>query len=278
METTSTQATRHPNPAAGPIIGQSSQPQIFAFICGRHTVPRAYMLRGHDGRITIAIVAFVITHGDRLFIFDTGFSRRVHEDVESYFPAEGLKTRRFHFSPDEELPTQMRRAGFNPDKADLIANSHLHYDHAGGNALFPRATVLVQRLELEAALSSPPERTGYRAEDFQTAQEMAVIDGEHDVFGDGSLVLFPTCGHSAGHQSLRVRRGHETAILAGDACPMCATLEGSVMPGESTIADMDQFAESLEAIRQLQGAGAKVFVSHDPAFWAERALGPTPLL
>ena len=76
----------------------------------------------------------------------------------------------------------------------------------GGNADLPNAKLVLQRREWEAA--SDPEqvrRNGYNRADFDLGQQLQLIDGEHDLFGDGSVVCIPTYGHTAGHQSLRVQ-------------------------------------------------------------------------
>ena len=251
---------------------------VYAFVCGRHTIPRVNMIEGSDGDITIPIVGFVVRHRDGLFVFDTGFSRRVYEDLYEYYPNEALKTRTFHFTAEDELVAQMRALDFDPDAVRLLSNSHLHYDHSGGNATFPDATVIVQRAEWDAATSAPSESTGYRPSDFDTGQKQLLIDGEHDVFGDGSVVLFPTNGHTRGHQSLQVQCPDGTAVLAGDACYMQETLDGGRLPGARNLADPTNYLESLEKLQSFTASGSVVFVGHDPDFWATRPLAPRPLL
>jgi glyoxylase-like metal-dependent hydrolase (beta-lactamase superfamily II) len=254
-------------------------PRVYAFICGHHTIPSERMIAGTTGLLTIPIPAFVIEHPEGLFVFDTGFNRLVHQDVSSYFPAEALKPVKFHFSPEEELPAQMRHAGFDPDSVRRMANSHLHYDHCGGNIQFPEATVMVQRAEWEAANSAPPEKAGYRKVDFKTGQPVELIEGERDVFGDGSLVLVPTDGHTPGHQSLHVRHAGGVAVLAGDACYMADTLvDDGKLPNVSVTADPDAYMRSLESLRALHRSGAAVYVGHDPEFWSNQPLAPKPLL
>lgn len=254
-------------------------PRVYAFICGQHTIPSERMIAGTTGLITIPIPAFVIEHPQGLIVFDTGFNRLVHQDLTSYFPSEALKPVKFHFSPQEELANQMRHAGFVPEDVQLVVNSHLHYDHCGGNALFPQATVLVQRIEWETANAASPEKAGYRHVDFRTGQTVELIDGERDIFGDGSLVLVPTVGHTPGHQSLHVRHAGGVAVLAGDACYMADTLvSDDSLPDVSVTVDPDSYLRSLESLRSLHRSGALVFVGHDPEFWSTQPLAPKPLL
>ena len=113
-----------------------------------------------------------------------------------------------------------------------VANSHLHFDHCGGNEFFPRATFLVQRPELEAA-RKPGFVPRYSPSpiDFDHPLDYQLIDGEHDVFGDGTVVLLPTYGHTPGHQSLRVRAGKDAHIVcASDACYTRENMDRDVLP------------------------------------------------
>jgi N-acyl homoserine lactone hydrolase len=254
-------------------------PRVFAFICGHHTIPRDRFIAGSEGQITFPIPSYVIEHPEGLVVFDTGFSSAVHANLESYYPAEALKPVTFHFGPDEEITAQMRRAGFNPDDVELVINSHLHYDHCGGNIQFPRARIMMQRAELDSASSAPEDSGGYRKVDFLTGQQMELLDGAHDVFGDGTLTLFPTPGHTAGHQSLRVEHESGVAVLAGDACYMAETLlSDDALPSPSLTYDAEAFMRSLAQLRELAESGAKVFVGHDPEFWEKQHLAPLSLV
>ena len=107
---------------------------------------------------------------------------------------------------DDVIP-QLARLGLTPADVRYVANSHLHFAHCGGNEFFPRATFFVHPLD-------------YR-----------MIDGEHDVFGDGSVVLLPTYGHTPGHQSLLVRTGKNAQIVcASDACYTRENMDRDVLP------------------------------------------------
>jgi N-acyl homoserine lactone hydrolase len=236
------------------------------------------MIAGSDGLITIPIPAFVVDHPDGLFVFDTGFSRAVYRDVDAYYPEEALKHVEFHFTPEQELSAQMQRAGLDPSRVMLLANSHLHYDHCGGNEQFPQATVLVQRAEWDAANAAPEDSRGFRVVDFHTGQRLQFLDGEHDVFGDGSVVLVQTHGHTAGHQSLRIQHEGGVAVLTGDACYMRQTLvEEDALPDISVTHDAGLYQKSLQSLRELHRDGVSVYVGHDPAFWDEQPLAPLPL-
>src|ERR1700731_2419912 len=134
---------------------------------------------------------------------------------------------RIGFQPGEEISARLQAIHRDPGKIDLIINSHFHFDHVGGNALIPNATMLVQRREWEAGMD--PEtaaRRGFNPRDFDLGHKLRLVDGEHDVFGDGSVVCLPTYGHTPGHQSLRLRLDGGEVVLAADACYFCQTLRG----------------------------------------------------
>jgi N-acyl homoserine lactone hydrolase len=254
-------------------------PKVYAFICGRHTIPRDRFIDGSQGRITFPIPSYVIDHPKGLIVFDSGFSRAVHTDLEGYYPPAELEPVEFHFTPDQELAAQMSAAGFDPAAVTLVINSHLHYDHCGGNAQFPQARVLLQRAELESAREAPVDSPGYRRVDFETGQTIQMLDGEHDVFGDGTVGLFPTPGHTAGHQSMRVRQESGTVVLAADACYMHQTLlSDEALPSPDLTYDAEAFTASLATLRRLSNEGVRVFVGHDPEFWDKQRLAPLTLV
>ena len=135
------------------------------------------------------------------------------------------------FSPGEEINARLEALGRDPARIDLIINSHFHFDHVGGNALIPNATMIVQRREWEARLNADfATAHGFNPADFDIGHRLLLVDGEHDVFGDGSVVCMPTPGHTPGHQSLRLRLASGETVLAADACYFCQTLRERRLP------------------------------------------------
>lgn len=102
-----------------------------------------------------------------------------------------------------------------------------------------------------------------------------MIDGEHDVFGDGAVVCFPTHGHTPGHQSLRVRIGNDAVVLTGDACYLRRTLENLHLP--TAAYDREQMLESLRRLRTLRDRGAVIITGHDPELWKTIPQAPESL-
>ena len=103
------------------------------------------------------------------------------------------------------------------------------------------------------------------------------MDGDYDVFGDGTLVLFPTYGHTPGHQSLWVRDGQATPLVfTGDACYTQEHLDRDVLP--QAVWNADAMAHTLTTLRQLRDThGATLFYGHDPGQWQAIRHAPEPL-
>ncbi|HET6194857.1 MAG TPA: N-acyl homoserine lactonase family protein, partial [Acetobacteraceae bacterium] len=173
---------------------------------------------------------------------------------------------RVNFAAGEEVSARLRAIDCDPARIDFIINSHFHFDHAGGNSLIPNATMLVQRREWDAGMDSDIDaRHGYDPRDFDLGHGLRLVDGEHDVFGDGSVVCLPTFGHTPGHQSLRLQLDSGCAVLAADACYFCRTLRERRLPRH--VHDRDAMLASLDGLAALQRCGTRIFFGHDPEFW-----------
>ncbi len=96
-------------------------------------------------------------------------------------------------------------------------------------------------------------------------KRVRTLDGALDLFGDGDVVVFPTPGHTPGHQSLRVRLASGSVVLAADCCYLKRTLDALHLPAEAY--NRAQMLESLAELRRLRGEGARIFFGHDGEFW-----------
>jgi N-acyl homoserine lactone hydrolase len=110
------------------------------------------------------------------------------------------------------------------------------------------------------------QKNGYDPRDYDLGHEIQLADGELDLFGDGRIVCLPTYGHTAGHQSLRVRLDGGDVVLTADACYFRRTLEEMNLP--PIVHDTEQMTESLRRLAALQAQGARLFFGHDPELWA----------
>lgn len=227
-----------------------------AFTTGWLTTDRAGLIAGGTGRTRIPVVSALVVHPKGRLVFDTG----LHPDLRTD-PAPRMGFLADLFEPD--LPEGIavhERIEDLVGSVDMIVCSHLHFDHCGGNTSVGDVPVLVQRAEWDAANGGDPT-AGYQQIDVDTGQDVRLLDGEHDVFGDGSVVCLPTPGHTAGHQSLRVRTDGGEVVLTADACYFQETYETSALPPFGF--DPEEQLRSLDRLRGLERAGARLLFGHD---------------
>jgi glyoxylase-like metal-dependent hydrolase (beta-lactamase superfamily II) len=250
--------------------------RLFAMTCGWLTGPLGNFLAGEEGRIRVPVPSFLIDHPKGRVLFDSG----MHPDTQSD-PASRLgsitKTFDVEFHAGEEVVARLAAFGVEAGKIRYLVNSHLHFDHTGGNATIPNAQLVVQRPEWTAGTDDDQiHRNFYNPRDYDTGHDVLAVDGEHDLFGDGSVVCIPTYGHTPGHQSLRVELEHGAVILTGDACYLRRTLENLHLP--SVVFDQERMRTSLRQLRVLHTAGARIFYGHDPEFWSTVPQAPDPVV
>jgi glyoxylase-like metal-dependent hydrolase (beta-lactamase superfamily II) len=249
---------------------------VYAFTCGWLTLPASLLLAGEEGNLTVPVPAYLIEHPRGRAVFDTG----LHPDTQVDPDRRLGRLAPFHtvaFSAGEEIAARLRAIEVAPESVDIIINSHLHFDHCGGNALLPNATLLIQHREWEAGHDPDlVERVYYAPHDYDLGQRVQTIDGEHDVFGDGSVTCLPTPGHTPGHQSLRIRTGGGEVVMTGDACYLRRTLEQLHLP--TVMFDREQMLASIRRLRALRDAGVMIITGHDPEMWRTIPQAPARLV
>jgi N-acyl homoserine lactone hydrolase len=223
------------------------------FTCGSVTLPWSSFVGGHAGDLTVPVPAYLIEHPRGLAVFDAGLGPRFAR------PAGEALRGPVDLYEDALIDARLRAVGVDPVRVGYVINSHLHASHAGGNALMPAASVIVQAREYEFA--SAGGDGGYHAPEFDTGQPVVAVPGSHDVFGDGSVVLVPTPGHTPGHQSAVVRTDGGDVVLAGDACSLRRSLDEMTLPGH--VHDPELYRRSLDWIRDQRRAGATIAFGHE---------------
>jgi N-acyl homoserine lactone hydrolase len=244
--------------------------------CGRLVGPMKDMIEGGEGSVEMPVPVFLIEHAKGRALYDTGMHPQCRTDATSRLGER--VTRRFgfqHFGAADDVKSKLESIDRDPAKVDFIINSHLHFDHAGGNALIPNATIVVQNREWQAGFD--PEtaaKVGFLKIDYDHGHKVKQVEGEHDLFGDGSVVCLPTYGHTPGHQSLKVRTEKGEVVLTGDACYFCETLRERRLP--RFVYDREAMHASLEKLASLEKSGASLFFGHDPDFWKGVPQAPVP--
>ena len=144
-------------------------------------------------------------------------------------------------APGEDVPSQLRKRGLEPGEIPIVVMTHLHLDHTSAISEFPSSTFVVSETEWQAAAhGSSPLLNGYRRAHFDYAFEYRTVDFDRanidsyasfgrtfDLFGDGSIRLAFTPGHSAGHMSVICRLAERDFVIGGDAIYMLGQLDGS---------------------------------------------------
>jgi glyoxylase-like metal-dependent hydrolase (beta-lactamase superfamily II) len=220
----------------------------------------------------VPIPAFLVEHPQAgPILIDTGLHADVATDVRAALGRAAKIAFTIDMQPEWAVPAQLAARGIDPAGIALIVMTHLHYDHASGLSQFPRATVVVDEREWEAARPGRM-RDGYLGHLFPASQDWRTIPGdadEIDLLGDGTLRLLSTPGHTAGHRSvvLRLASGGEL-LLTGDAAYARQTIDDNLVPVLTW--DDDTYKSSLRRVRDWVGAhpGAPVIPGHDAETWA----------
>jgi glyoxylase-like metal-dependent hydrolase (beta-lactamase superfamily II) len=247
--------------------------KLYAMTCGWISGDISNFLAGEKGRISIPVPSYLIDHPKGRVLFDTGMHPDTQTDLRGRVGDSLADAFDVTFRPGEEIKARLEALDVEPSSINFIINSHLHWDHTGGNELIPNAKVVIQKREWEAG--QVPEliaANAFNPTDYRLGHEIVQVEGEHDLFGDGSVVAIPTYGHTPGHQSLKIRLGSDEIVLTADACYMRKTLEDMHLP--TIYHDAEQMRETLKTFRRLQAAGARIFFGHDPEFWRDVPQAP----
>ncbi|HEV3282764.1 MAG TPA: N-acyl homoserine lactonase family protein [Solirubrobacteraceae bacterium] len=239
-----------------------------------------------EDRIRVPIVAFLLEHPSAgLVLVDTGFHRSIaegppQERARNLGPIGRVMARDVRMRPEQSVVAQLGALGIDPAEVRLVVMTHLHFDHASALSDFPGATVLVSEQEWNSATARAGIVRGYSKAQLDPGPRYTTLDFagpsaarygpfEHalDVFGDGSLMLVSTPGHSAGHLSLIVRLSEREALLTGDATYTLATLREGRRPWRSEDAKAFERSVSELAAWDREHPDAIVIPGHDMPAW-----------
>lgn len=225
---------------------------------GWFSSPAGIWRQGDDmeRRVRFPVPAYLIEVGEERILVDTGLHPGAAADQAQHY--EGAAALAIAvLEQDASVAEQVDLA-----TVTKVAMTHLHFDHAGGLDLLPRSVpVFVQRREWVAAHDATAiERNFLLPRDYAGIDDQVVlVDGEHDLLGDGSVVLLSTPGHTPGHQSVRVG---ESLVIGGDVSHYAVGLDDHRFPVFAD--DFDAQRASAERLRDLRDGGATVRPGHDP--------------
>lgn len=241
------------------------------------TVDRMYILECGEGRTSDVSIwspgvdvgvarefsdnCYLIRHGQDWLLWETGISDTVADKPEGVVVGGGILT----LYVRKTLQSQLAQLGVAPTEITHMAFSHFHGDHVGNANLFTNAKVLVQRAEYDAAFGPDAAKYGFNPALYGKIKDNPTVklEGDHDVFGDGSVIIIATPGHTPGHQSLLVRLPKQGAvILSGDMVHFRENWDAQRVPARNF--DREQSLRSMERIASLLVAeGAVLWINHD---------------
>src|SRR6266850_1354525 len=198
---------------------------------------------------------YLIKHAQGWLLWDTGLTDAIAAMPEGQRPADPRMT---HWRRPKTLAAQLDQLGVKPADIKYVAVSHTHPDHIGNITLFPQSMLLVQKAEYEW-----PNPLGVGR--FKPEHPVTKLEGDKDVFGDGSIMIISTPGHTPGHQSLLVKLPKTGAVLlSGDAVHFASNWEIRAVPSmnsnkEQTQASMQKIADTLTR------ENGQLWINHDKA-------------
>lgn len=219
--------------------------EILPLRCGTIRAPANALELDAPGEVVLPVYAYLITHpSKRSVVFDAGLARTDHGRIVG-------KTFHNELPEGHDVAARLNAAGVDPGRVEGIVLSHSHYDHMGGASLIPNARILIHRQEELRSLD--------------TGHDLVRTEDSHDLFGDGSVEVFATPGHTCGHQSLRVRREGGSDVLAGDACYYCHSLDRDDADQPYAF-DKDQYVATKRRLMAMRAAGDFIIPGHDESF------------
>jgi N-acyl homoserine lactone hydrolase len=287
-----------PRPASLPLTGGRTDAtvKLSPLLVARMKAPPGLFFR-HEGRtarlkalglrvpreewLEVPVGAFLVEHpGAGPVLIDTGFHPSVAVEPQGAFGRfGGILFKDVRMDAREAVAAQLRERGIDPSEVAAVVMTHLHSDHASGISEFPDSTFVVSDKEWEAA-SSGGQLQGYFPRQFDHAFDWRTLDFDgpdadsfatfgrsFDLFGDNSVRLVFTPGHSAGHLSVVLRLKGREALVAGDAIYTLRTLRESRLP--YLMADEHLFRRSLREIQlyEKETLDALIVAGHDMDQW-----------
>jgi N-acyl homoserine lactone hydrolase len=205
---------------------------------------------------------YLVKHAKGSLLWDSGNPDRVAAMPNGLVNPAGTLTA-FMKKP---LADSLNEIGLAPSDIQHFAMSHSHGDHAGNANLFARSTIYMQQAEYDAVFGPEPQKYNFTASNFDKLRDAKIVrlNGDHDVFGDGSVVIKSAPGHTPGHQALMVRLPKTgPVLLTGDLVHLVFNWELGIVPPFNF--DVPRSRRTIEEMKAyVAKTGAKVWVNHDP--------------
>src|SRR6266508_1390287 len=198
---------------------------------------------------------YLIKHAQGWMLWDTGVADAIAAMPDGQKPADPRGT---HWKRPKTLGSQLEQLGVKPSDIKYVAVSHSHPDHIGNVEMFPQTMLLVQNAEYEWPGANNVPR-------FKPQHPVTKLEGDKDVFGDGSVTIISTPGHTPGHQSLLVKLPKTGALLlSGDAVHFQSNWDNRRVPAINS--EQEQTRTSMQRMADiLAKQKATLWINHDKA-------------
>jgi N-acyl homoserine lactone hydrolase len=256
---------------AGAVKEQAGGPRLYIMDCG--AIPgvgaETFSLKPEEvatpGLVT---PCYFVVHPKGTLVWDVG------QIPDANIAPGGGETKQGAFIATKGLLPQLAEVGYTPDKITYLAMSHFHGDHTANANAFAGSTWLVQETERNAMFSGNTGKFGtpQQYEKLKSAKT-ELLHGDHDVFGDGNVVIKSTPGHTPGHQSLFLKLAKTgPVLLSGDLYHYPEERTLNRIPAMDNQDETRKSREAMEAF--LKESGAALWIQHDRAAWGKLNKSP----
>jgi N-acyl homoserine lactone hydrolase len=242
-----------------------TSPRLYVFDCGTliYNKPEDYNLKREEVRDTnMGVTCYLVVHPKGMLVYDTGLNDRLvgrplYENVRDGYGQIKFNT----------LSGQLADIGVTPADIDYLVLSHYHWDHIGNAADFAGATWLVYKGDRDRMFSKEARALPwFHQYSVLEHSKTTLLSGDHDVFGDGTVVVIATPGHTEGHCSLLVRlKNTGPVVLSGDLYHYAEERDRKRMPAEEKTSGTVQSRQKVEEL--LQRTGAQLWIGHSMEFF-----------
>ncbi len=252
--------------------------KLYVFSSGSMMLGKGFLqnLAPMEPKIQVPIGFFVIKHPKGNVLFDTGNNDKLITD--STYWGKLASVFEVKMTPEDAIDAQLAKIGLKPDDIKYVVVSHMHLDHGGNVGKFPNSTLIIQDDELSFAMfPDEPFAGGYIPGDAQVLRspvgtskpslmDMVRLEGDYDLFGDGSVVVHRSRGHTKGSQMLMVRLPKTgSTILTGDAVYFRENIEKNLIPNIALAYDPVGIVKGYDWVRRMKATeNANYFTAHDP--------------
>lgn len=225
-------------------------------------------------QVTIPVAMWILKHPKGVVVIDSGNNVAISDGAENckkYWAAGTCDFLKPSQKRSDVIDMQLKKVGLSVNDVKVLITSHTHLDHGGNMGMFPKAIHVVQKKEMYQGWW--PEKFQGRevVGNFVLADINAArgynyleLDGDYDLFGDGTVQIISTPGHTIGHQSVKVKLpGSGTFLIAQDAIWMQEILDGYVAGLNFSAQAFTGSVNKLKMMADLEGA--KILMPHDAA-------------